>query len=62
MISTVPGHPGLIVAAGFSGHGFALAPGVGRRVAEWLRTGTVPDVLRPFDITRFERGERRPGI
>jgi sarcosine oxidase subunit beta len=54
VISTLPGHPGLVIAAGFSGHGFALAPAVGARVAEWLRTDRLPDVLRPFDIRRFD--------
>jgi sarcosine oxidase subunit beta len=53
VISTLPDHPGLLVAAGFSGHGFALAPVVGKRVAEWLGSGRVPDVLRPFDAGRF---------
>lgn len=56
IISGLPEHPGMIVAAGFSGHGFAIAPGVGRRVAEWVTTGRIPDVLRPFDIGRFPSG------
>src|SRR5207247_475623 len=30
LIGPVPGRPGLFVAAGFSGHGFKLAPSVGR--------------------------------
>jgi sarcosine oxidase subunit beta len=57
VISPVPGHPGLLVAAGFSGHGFALAPAVGRCVAEWLTTGRTPELLRPFDIRRFQPRE-----
>jgi len=56
IISDLPGHPGMIVATGFSGHGFALAPGVGRRVAEWVTTGRRPDILRVFDICRFQAG------
>lgn len=53
VISRLPEHPGVLVAAGFSGHGFAIAPAVGRRVAEWLRTGRTPELLRPFDVERF---------
>jgi sarcosine oxidase subunit beta len=58
IISALPEHPGVIAAAGFSGHGFAIAPAVGRRVADWVRSGRVPDVLRPFDVARFT--ETRP--
>jgi sarcosine oxidase subunit beta len=53
ILSAVPGHPGVIVATGFSGHGFAIAPGVGRRIAEWISTGRRPDILAPFDVGRF---------
>ena len=28
-----PGHDGLVLAAGFSGHGFMMAPEIGRGVA-----------------------------
>jgi glycine/D-amino acid oxidase-like deaminating enzyme len=56
VISILPEHPGLLVAAGFSGHGFAIAPAVGQRVAEWLATGQVPESLRSFAIGRFAGG------
>ncbi len=56
IISDIPSHPGLIVAAGFSGHGFALAPGLGRRMAEWVTTGRRPEILGGFDIRRFQTG------
>jgi sarcosine oxidase subunit beta len=55
ILSAVPGHPGVIVAAGFSGHGFAIAPGVGRRLAEWISTARRPEILAPFDIARFQQ-------
>lgn len=49
---------GVIVAAGFSGHGFKLAPAVGTAVAELVRDGRSStydiSLLDPF---RFERGE-----
>ena len=34
ILGPVPGHDGLYVAAGFSGHGFMIAPAVGRIVAD----------------------------
>lgn len=44
---------GLIVAAGFSGHGFALGPGVGNAIARYLTTGDWPRILEPFSLDRF---------
>ena len=47
---------GLIVATGFSGHGFGLAPAVGRHVAR-LATGAVADsCLAPLRLGRFAAG------
>lgn len=38
----VPGSPGYFVAAGMCSAGIASAPGIGRLIAEWLRTGGPP--------------------
>lgn len=47
---------GLIVATGFSGHGFGLGPAVGRHVAR-LAGGTEPaEILAPLRFDRFARG------
>lgn len=47
---------GLIVATGFSGHGFGLGPAVGRHVAR-LAQGKEPDpMLAPLGLERFARG------
>jgi len=50
--------PGLVTAAGFSGHGFQHAPATGRIVAELLLDGE-PDVVDVSALARkrFERGE-----
>jgi glycine/D-amino acid oxidase-like deaminating enzyme len=40
-IGAVPGLPGLILAAGFSGHGFGIAPGAGHLVADFV-AGAAP--------------------
>ena len=44
---------GLIHAFGFSGHGFALSPGVGSIVAALIATGNAPVSIAPLDIDRF---------
>jgi glycine/D-amino acid oxidase-like deaminating enzyme len=45
--------PGLILAAGFSGHGFGLGPGAGHLIAD-IVTGAAPIVdPRPFAPDRF---------
>ena len=43
-IGPIKGLDGLTVAAGFSGHGFALAPAVGMVVAEQLVGGVTPEL------------------
>lgn len=57
-IGFVPGGDGVVVAAGFSGHGFKLAPAVGVAVAELVVDGRTTSVeLGLLDPLRFERGE-----
>ncbi len=52
-IGEVPGVPGLILAAGFSGHGFGIAPGAGHLVAD-LASGAEPIVDPiPYRPSRF---------
>ena len=58
VVSTVPSHPGLVVASGFSGHGFGIAPGAGRLAAD-LVLGRAPVVdPQPFRLGRFSDGTR----
>ncbi|MCX5512575.1 FAD-dependent oxidoreductase [Kaistia algarum] len=58
VISTVASHPGLVIATGFSGHGFGIGPGAGRLAAD-LVTGKAPIVdPRPFRYERFIDGTR----
>ena len=57
VLGPVPGIPGLQVAFGFSGHGFKLAPMVGRMLAQSM-LGQKPDLpLHPYRFTRFAEGE-----
>ncbi|MCV7099515.1 NAD(P)/FAD-dependent oxidoreductase [Mycobacterium palustre] len=54
------GIDGLVVAAGFSGHGFKIAPAVGRLIAELVVDGRSGDPRIPeadFRLSRFADGE-----
>jgi glycine/D-amino acid oxidase-like deaminating enzyme len=52
--------PGLWVAAGFSGHGFMLAPAVGRILAEAIVLGREDQALRVLDARRFAEARLLP--
>jgi sarcosine oxidase subunit beta len=58
-LGPVPGLPGLFVAAGFSGHGFMIAPGVARIVADAVG-GRLDDVLEVLGVQRFSAGRLVP--
>lgn len=58
VIDHVPGHAGLLVATGFSGHGFGLGPGGGKLAVELL-LGETPCVdAAPFRYQRLVDGTR----
>ena len=57
IIDAVPGIEGLYVAAGFSGHGFKLAPMVGVTMAEMVVDGAASSVdVTGLRLGRFEDG------
>ncbi len=53
VVGPAPRVDGLIMATGFSGHGFAIGPGVGSLLTRYLTTGKLSEMLRPFSIERF---------
>lgn len=57
-IGQIPDLSGLTLAVGFSGHGFALAPAVGRCIADQINGFPTPelDALHPARITFFSPG------
>jgi sarcosine oxidase, subunit beta len=61
VLGRLPGVPGLIVAYGFSGHGFKLSPAVGRVLAQEA-LGLATDVpLAPYAHERFRSGRLLTG-
>ena len=57
VIGTVPEVEGFIFATGFSGHGFALGPGVGFVVAKLIAGHETSVDLYPLRYSRFEEGD-----
>ena len=47
------------VATGFSGHGFAMGPVVGKVLADWITTGQPSITLAGMELSRFEDGSVR---
>jgi len=57
ILGRVPGVEGLVLANGFSGHGFQHAPGVGQLIAEEIVDGRASTLdIAPFSISRFDGG------
>ncbi len=64
VISPVESLPGLVVSAGYSGHGFGIGPGAGRLAAD-LVTGDTPVVdPTPYRYARLVDGSglKAPGM
>ena len=56
ILGPVAGLPGLWLAAGFSGHGFMMAPAVGRSLAAWIAGDDPGEAASAFVLERF-RGD-----
>jgi sarcosine oxidase subunit beta len=53
IIGPVDDVEGFILDVGWGTYGFKAGPAAGYRVAELIATGRVPDVIRPFALSRF---------
>jgi sarcosine oxidase subunit beta len=51
-----PDHPDFFLACGFVGHGFMMAPIVGKLYAEWLTGGTPHEIFTRYRLSRFTDG------
>lgn len=58
IIGPLPGYTGVTVAAGFSGHGFALSPITGQLVSELVLDGSPSMSLDEFRADRFSLEDR----
>jgi glycine/D-amino acid oxidase-like deaminating enzyme len=56
VLGALPGWDGLVVAFGFSGHGFKLAPAVGKLLAQVALHQPTDVSLSPYRFTRFADG------
>jgi sarcosine oxidase, subunit beta len=57
ILGRLPGFDGVLVAAGFSGHGFMHSPATGRLIAELILDGDARSVdIGPLGLDRFARG------
>jgi sarcosine oxidase subunit beta len=56
IVGPVSGHDGLYVAAGFSGHGFMMAPEIGRGVAAMMLGESPGEAFAHLRPDRFETG------
>lgn len=54
ILDRVPGFENFFISAGFSGHGFALGPIVGKLMAEWIADGKSSMDLSGFRWSRFK--------
>jgi sarcosine oxidase, subunit beta len=57
IMGMVPNVEGFIVDVGWGTYGFKAGPVSGVRIAELIATGQTPDLIKPFSIERFTKGE-----
>jgi heterotetrameric sarcosine oxidase beta subunit len=56
IVGAVPGHPDFFLACGFVGHGFMMAPIVGKLYGEWLTGGPKHEIFERYTLGRFSDG------
>ena len=61
IVGAVPGHDGLYVAVGFSGHGFKLAPTIGEALAQTILGQEVRVPITDYGLDRFAAGHALHG-
>jgi glycine/D-amino acid oxidase-like deaminating enzyme len=60
VIDAPPQWPGLLIATGFCGHGFAMGPIVGKVLANWFTTGNPGLDLKALRLARYAEGDVKP--
>jgi len=59
ILGAPPDHPDFFLACGFVGHGFMMAPIVGKLYAEWLTGGPPHEIFSRYTLARFQDGTAR---
>ncbi|HYH13472.1 MAG TPA: FAD-binding oxidoreductase, partial [Thermomicrobiales bacterium] len=62
VIEKAPEYDNLVVATGFSGHGFCLGPITGELLADLAVEGTTSHPIAPFSRSRFASGVEREHV
>jgi sarcosine oxidase subunit beta len=57
VMGLVEGLDGFVLNCGWGTWGFKAAPISGKTTAELIATGKTPDLIKPFALSRFARGE-----
>jgi len=57
IMGPVEGVAGFFLDVGWGTYGFKAGPVAGRRMAEAIATGSVPDLIAPFALERFTKGD-----
>ena len=57
LLGEAPGLPGFYLCSGFTGHGFMMAPVIGKLYAEWLSGGARHEIFDRCTLERFSRGD-----
>jgi sarcosine oxidase subunit beta len=56
IVGAAPDHPDFFLACGFVGHGFMMAPIVGKLYGEWLTGGAKHEIFERYTLGRFADG------
>ncbi|HEY0193911.1 MAG TPA: FAD-binding oxidoreductase [Kofleriaceae bacterium] len=56
ILGPAPGHPDFFLACGFVGHGFMMAPIIGKLYGEWLTGGDPHEIFGRYTLDRFADG------
>ena len=56
VMDQIESHPGLLLATGFSGHGFGIGPGAGKVMADMVMGNPATHDLTRFRMSRFSDG------
>lgn len=57
ILGEAPGRPGFYLCCGFTGHGFMMAPVIGKLYAELLTGGPRHEIFDRWKLDRFTRGD-----